>query len=796
MQPGTSSPPSEATTTLLLTENKELETVAYREGSAASNQRVISEIADTEEKVLHSVEVDMGNKEKRETESEVTRMDVLMNTAFYLYHIAVTIASRRKSHDQLDEIQSTGLDAILDQQLGKILNRLYGKHGLSDLEIDDLTETGYVFLKAEALDGQEMDKINEEIIKQQLKITKQIVLLLGLTASDLQMNNGFFPLATGIIKYLFESAPALKGDAYIRSANDAYDQITRLLSLRAKNGDLSSAQAQIAKGIIHGLNQRSVTLMVTTLGIDDSEVPPNELIAAIKHQMLDLNTDSNKISTIKELVYVEKVKAIQQFVLLLDVTDKDVVLPPHMPTDLRTHLFNQQSAFDTLRQQHKAEEEWQNPENDGNNIVGGICMSCFHRLYTQWRREHNIAPDMTEGQGQRGDLAEAGRFNDKESPEKLWEEFKFLEEGFSALGDLVKEDQELQNGHIDPSQFEVENAVEDTDDPLQTSADTTPMKASVQDKRRKRAVEDNEYEEQPTCQQLRSLGLNKIYLSSEEGMKMRAEELLACADLIEAVDEVWVKSWEEMSRDGILSPSLKVVIFEKAPLLIYEEARKGLLSLNELISLSRSLHEQPRQHDRNCLAEMMAPPSENETKLFPNEKTTVEEAIWLLLDVPCFAFHVSLRGILSSSLQLSGNNYDSDDDYANSRQMYGTLLAGAVAESVRRTSDVFDGSAAVMEDNLRLAAELAENEVFESLLRNDFCLEEDALIDRVPSHMEALRRSCIAQKADDLRWLDAAAAHLNKEVLATGGSKEAFTGLSHSAVRQMTSGDNSIYLDL
>ncbi len=149
--------------------------------------------------------------------------------------------------------------------------------------------------------------MEEKILKHNLRVTKQLILLLELKPEDFGLT---YPVPKGILHYLFGTLPESAGRAniYLHTVNVIYSLLRDKLSKMAQRGKLSAKQTISAKKIIHNLNKESVTAMVHLLKLNDTAMPPEDLIALIKMKRTDGNLDPRVETQIKEVVYFKKLR--------------------------------------------------------------------------------------------------------------------------------------------------------------------------------------------------------------------------------------------------------------------------------------------------------------------------------------------------------------------------------------------------------------------------------------------------------------------------------------------------------
>ncbi|TRY77845.1 hypothetical protein TCAL_06808 [Tigriopus californicus] len=334
------------------------------------------------------------SKSKRESERPETahalESNTLSNIAFFLYHRAVSIASFRKSKGQLSVETIQELNNILANQQRSIVERFRNLGSDEALPSEGQSKLGFVVLHGN-LGMDESEAINNEVIKIQLKATKQIILLLNLEPQFFQVNSNFI-LTSGIKAYLFGKTPSFKSEtnSYLNGVNVLYSDIRKVLTRFAHEGKLNSKQTITAKKIINDLNKETVAEMVHILELSRAELHPDNLIKLIQAKTSSETLTSDQQFEIKTVIYEKKLKAIQQFILLLELKQSDLRISGTVPDDLLTYIFNS----DGLRALQEAESadvvQFDRLNQAQEDIYGVFCMSCFHRLYSQWKKDHNI----------------------------------------------------------------------------------------------------------------------------------------------------------------------------------------------------------------------------------------------------------------------------------------------------------------------------------------------------------------------------------------------------------------------
>ena len=131
-----------------------------------------------------------------------------------------------------------------------------------------------------------------------------------------------------------------------------------------------------------------------TFPIELSPRSPQELIAVIKIKMKNSSISPRTKSKVKEVVYFKKLKAIKQLVLLLDLGQEEIIDDPdNVPEDLRHHIFDDSDSVIEVRgHQRGRSSSDQRLRFDSSHMEfsGVFCMSCFHELYTQWKRDRGL----------------------------------------------------------------------------------------------------------------------------------------------------------------------------------------------------------------------------------------------------------------------------------------------------------------------------------------------------------------------------------------------------------------------
>ncbi len=250
---------------------------------------------------------------------------------------------------------------------------------------------GFLFLVPGEGSIDQVEVFNEEVIKLQLRTVKLIVMILNLRPSDFTIRGGVMPatMTEGLFNYLFSHLPEgkkLNKDLYYKSADVLYFRIRQLMK------KLTPDEIIVAKQIIHDLNGNVVRKVVSILGLQDFLSHPEDLMDKIKATLMDPTTDKNKKDQVKKITYEEKVNAIKQLILLLNIKMEDLIIPQYVPKDLKLYLFSSDSMQSLSRQKKSATvEEWQGGDQNNEDIIGVFCMSCFHRLYTSWKKAHQVS---------------------------------------------------------------------------------------------------------------------------------------------------------------------------------------------------------------------------------------------------------------------------------------------------------------------------------------------------------------------------------------------------------------------
>ena len=161
------------------------------------------------------------------------RSQELLSTALYLYHRAIAIASDRKNRNKLSIEQVESFEKILSSQRQTINDELK-KIVSNEDSIDVQGDNRYSFIiLQEPLTLHQRQKLDSKMLKQQMKVTKQIIILLDLALEDFNIRNGT-SLPENIMTYLFESVKE-KTAIYLHSVNVMYQVRSAYLKLFQKN---------------------------------------------------------------------------------------------------------------------------------------------------------------------------------------------------------------------------------------------------------------------------------------------------------------------------------------------------------------------------------------------------------------------------------------------------------------------------------------------------------------------------------------------------------------------------------
>ena len=115
-----------------------------------------------------------------------------------------------------------------------------------------------------------------------------------------------------------------------------------LLNKRLSHGLLNSNQTLEAKKIIHDLNRDVVSKMTQLLNISEQAMTPKQLISVITLKR-NSGTLGEKIENkIKQVMYVNKLKALKRLVSLIRISrdSGDLPIPPNTPQDLIDSIFS------------------------------------------------------------------------------------------------------------------------------------------------------------------------------------------------------------------------------------------------------------------------------------------------------------------------------------------------------------------------------------------------------------------------------------------------------------------------
>ena len=79
-----------------------------------------------------------------------------------------------------------------------------------------------------------------------------------------------------------------------------------------------------------------------------------------------------------------------QIVLLLDLKQEEIIDDPdNVPEDLRHHIFDDSASV--IEVSHRGSPDQRlHFDSSRMEFSGVFCMSCFHELYTQWKRERGL----------------------------------------------------------------------------------------------------------------------------------------------------------------------------------------------------------------------------------------------------------------------------------------------------------------------------------------------------------------------------------------------------------------------
>jgi hypothetical protein len=321
------------------------------------------------------------------TEQEGEKMQQLMSVAFYFYHRAVSLAYQLKRKGRLSQDTHAELDEILNSQHRDIMNKIHsqGNAGSTNMETKKMdNSSSYIILTTNSFDGSSHLAINEAILKLQLRVTKQLIILLELQTTEFRLL-GNFPPYSGITKYLFGEEPLTNKERLRRSVNLVYATIRNLLSQKAQAHQLSPKQVITAKHIIHSLNKDTMEDLIQIFDLKATSTHPEKLINAIKEKLSSTSSEGEEArEKALDVIKDRKIKAIKLLVLLLDIKADDVDVK--MSQELKDFLFGTSDIS-------KLSMDFGNKEVLNNGI---FCMPCFHKLYEQWKRDHKIGMDSAE----------------------------------------------------------------------------------------------------------------------------------------------------------------------------------------------------------------------------------------------------------------------------------------------------------------------------------------------------------------------------------------------------------------
>merc|ERR1719245_123167 len=130
--------------------------------------------------------------------------------------------------------------------------------------------------------------------------------------------------------------------------------------------------------------------MVSLLNLQAGARTPQEMISMIKVKMKDSSISPRTKSKVKEAIYFKKLKAIKQIVLLLDLREDEIIEDPDsIPEDLRHHIFDGSGSVIDVRSGGEKDHRLRF-DSSRMEFSGVFCMSCFHELYTEWKRERGL----------------------------------------------------------------------------------------------------------------------------------------------------------------------------------------------------------------------------------------------------------------------------------------------------------------------------------------------------------------------------------------------------------------------
>lgn len=218
-----------------------------------------------------------------------------------------------------------------------------------------------------------------------------------MSAGDLGITENTI-LSKKIKYYLFGKLSRDSGKAsdYINSVNIIYSIIRSELSELAHLGKLSAKQTIIAKKIISTLNKESVESMVKLLSLNDTAMSPDELVSLIKTKRTDGTLSFDVELQIKEVVYFKKLYAIKALVLLLHLSRYNIDIPKDTPADLMDVIFTPGLEYFEKTATELPPPKANNEDASRNDMMMAaqpkefFCMACFHRSYTEWKRQNGI----------------------------------------------------------------------------------------------------------------------------------------------------------------------------------------------------------------------------------------------------------------------------------------------------------------------------------------------------------------------------------------------------------------------
>ena len=136
--------------------------------------------------------------------------------------------------------------------------------------------------------------------------------------------------------------------------------------------------------------------MVKLLSLNDTAMSPDELVSLIKTKRTDGTLSFDVELQIKEVVYFKKLYAIKALVLLLNLSRYNIDIPKDTPADLMDVIFTPGLEYFEKTATELPPPKANNEDASRNDMMMAaqpkefFCMACFHRSYTEWKRQNGI----------------------------------------------------------------------------------------------------------------------------------------------------------------------------------------------------------------------------------------------------------------------------------------------------------------------------------------------------------------------------------------------------------------------